>query len=84
MNLKLMIQKPIRNVKISICFWIWRSLAGVSVPFYSDPKLARHTAPTAPSSGDWLGYKIKIWNWAVCYLLQEGKLTHTPALKTRF
>lgn len=84
MNLKPMIHKRIRDVKVSVCFLVWRSLAGVSVPFYSDPKLARHTAPTAPNEHDWRGYKIKIWNWAVSYLLQEGELTHTPALKTRF
>lgn len=70
--------------KIKLCYFIWRTLSGKYVLFYSSRNLQHIKAPIAPDEYSWRGYKLKLWNWAVDYLLAQGELTYTPALRTKF
>ena len=69
-----------KPLKTNIAFWVWRNLAGGKMPFYENHRLLRHKTFIPPQNR----FKRWLWNKAVAYLLTDGQLTQTPALREKF
>lgn len=69
-----------KNIKKSIAFWIWATLAGGQEPFYQSRDLHRFQTYTEPKGR----FRRWLWNQAVNYLISIGELTHTPTLREKF
>ena len=76
------IQKTFIRPKTWLAFWIWRNLAGGRLNFYNNPTLWRHKTFVEPITGSRL--RRWLWNRAVSYLVRNGQLTETTALREKF